>query len=154
MFYFIAYLFMTLVAFYITAFVSDKYGNDHFERFSGLITRYPGMAIMMTIAMFSLTGMPPFAGFVSKFNILYAIIQKGFYTVAIIAVLNSVVSLYYYLKIVRLMVLKEPESTEKIEGFGFINQTIVTLLTAPILLLGVFWEKIILLAMGAKLFIQ
>ncbi len=153
-FYGITYLFMTLVAFYITSIVQDKYGNDHFERFSGLIYRYPVMAVMMTIVMFSLTGLPPLAGFVAKYNILSALVNTKFYTLAVILVLNSVISAYYYLKIVRLMTLKPAESDETIEGFGFLNQLIIVAMTAPVLVLGIFWDSVMHLAANAKLFIQ
>lgn len=153
-FYAITYLFMTLVAFYITSIVQDKYGNDHFDRFSGLIYRYPVMAVMMTIVMFSLTGLPPLAGFVAKYNILSSLVNSKFYSLAIILALNSVVSAYYYLKIVRLMTLKQPESDESIEGFGFLNQLIIVAMTAPVLVLGIFWDSVMQLAVSAKLFIQ
>jgi NADH-quinone oxidoreductase subunit N len=153
-FYGITYLFMTLVAFYITSIVQDKYGNDHFERFSGLIYRYPVMAVMMTIVMFSLTGLPPLAGFVAKYNILSSLVNSKFYTLAVILVLNSVISAYYYLKIVRLMTLKPAESDETIEGFGFLNQLIIVAMTAPVLVLGIFWDSVMHLAANAKLFIQ
>ncbi len=153
-FYGITYLFMTLVAFYIVSIVQDKYGNDHFDRFTGLAYRYPFMAVVMTIVMFSLTGLPPLAGFVAKFNIINALLNSHFYTLAIILALNSVVSAYYYLKIVRLMTLKQQESNEVIEGFGFLNQFIIIVMTAPILVLGVFWENIMMLANGAKIFFQ
>lgn len=153
-FYGVTYLFMTLVAFYIVSFVQDKYGNDHFERFNGLSTRYPMMAIMMIAVMFSLTGIPPLAGFVAKFNILYALVEQKYYALAIIAVLNSVISAYYYLKIVRLMVFKQNESEEKIEGFGFRNQSIILAMTVPVLVLGIFWQKLMVAASGASLFIQ
>jgi NADH-quinone oxidoreductase subunit N len=153
-FYGITYLFMTLVAFYITSIVQDKYGNDHFERFSGLIYRYPVMAVMMAIVMFSLTGLPPLAGFVAKYNIISSLVSSKFYTLAVILGLNSVISAYYYLKIVRLMTLKPAESDEAIEGFGFLNQLIIVAMTLPVFFLGIFWETIMQLAAGAKLFIQ
>lgn len=153
-FYGISYLFMTMVAFYILGVVQDKYNNDHFERFSGLIYRYPFMAIMMTIVMFSLTGLPPFAGFVAKFNILYALLEKKYFALAVILAFNSIVSAYYYLKIVRLMVLKKEESSEKIEHFGFLNQMIITVMTVPVIFLGIFWQKIMMLAQGATIFIK
>jgi len=153
-FYAITYLFMTLVAFYITSIVQDKYGNDHFDRFTGLAYRYPFMAIMMTIVMFSLTGLPPLAGFVAKYNILTALLNSKFYSLAIILVLNSVISAYYYLKIIRLMTLKQSESKEEIEGFSFVNQMVIVCMTAPVFILGIFWEPIMSLAGGAKLFLQ
>jgi NADH-quinone oxidoreductase subunit N len=153
-FYGITYLFMTLVAFYITSIVQDKYGNDQFERFSGLIYRYPVMAVMMSVVMFSLTGLPPLAGFVAKYNIISSLVSSKFYTLAVILGLNSVISAYYYLKIVRLMTLKPAESDETIEGFGFLNQMIIVIMTLPVFVLGIFWETIMKLAAGAKLFIQ
>lgn len=153
-FYGVTYLFMTLVAFYIVSFVQDKYGNDHFERFNGLSTRYPMMAILMIVVMFSLTGVPPLAGFVAKFNILYALVEQKYYALAIVAVLNSVISAYYYLKIVRLMVFKLSESEEKIEGFGFRNQSLILIMTVPVIVLGLFWQKLMVAASGAALFIQ
>jgi NADH-quinone oxidoreductase subunit N len=153
-FYAITYVFMTLVAFYITSIVQDKYGNDNFDRFSGLIYRYPVMAIMMTVVMFSLMGLPPLAGFVAKYNIIQALINTKNYTLAIILGLNSVVSAYYYLKIVRLMTLKPQENNETIKGFGFLNQMIIVGMTLPVFVLGIFWESIMVLASGAKLFIQ
>ena len=153
-FYAITYLFMTAVAFYITSIVQDKYGNDNFDRFTGLVYRYPFMAVMMTVVMFSLTGLPPLAGFVAKFNIISALLSSKFYSLAIVLALNSVVSAYYYLKVVRLMTLKTQESNEKIEGFGFLNQLIIVVMTAPVFILGIFWENIIALASGAKLFIH
>src|SRR5690606_26284708 len=83
LFYGVAYLFMTVVAFAITSFLQDKYGNDHFERFNGLIFRHPFMAVSMAIIMFSLAGIPPFSGFVAKFNILAAVINKGYMSLAV-----------------------------------------------------------------------
>lgn len=154
LFYGATYLFMTLVAFLITSFVQDKYGNDHFERFNGFIYRYPLMAVAMAAVMFSLAGIPPLSGFVAKFNILSAVIEKKYFVLAIIGGLNSVVSLYYYLKIVRLMIFKESESNEEIEGLGFINQAVVVGLTIPVILLGIFWSKLITIADAAKIFIQ
>jgi len=153
LFYAITYLFMTLVAFYVTSFVADKYGNDHFERFSGLIKRYPMMAIMMSVVMFSLAGMPPLSGFVAKFNILSALLSEKHYMLAMIAVLNSVVSLYYYMKIIRLMVLKDVESMEPIIGFGVMNQSIILVLTVPVVALGLFWSGIMRLTEGASIFL-
>jgi NADH-quinone oxidoreductase subunit N len=153
-FYSIIYLFMTLAAFYITSIVQDKYGNDHFERFQGLAYRYPYMAIVMSIVMFSLTGLPPLAGFVAKWNILSTLLNSQYYSLAIVLVLNSVVSAYYYLKIVRLMTLKQPESNEPIEQFGFLNQFIIIIMTLPVIALGIFWESIMTFASNAKIFIQ
>jgi NADH-quinone oxidoreductase subunit N len=104
--------------------------------------------------MFSLTGLPPFAGFVAKFNIMTSLINSKNFSLAIVLGLNSVVSAYYYLKVVRLMTLKQNETSEPIQGFGFLNQMTIVGLTIPVIVLGVFWENILSLAYGAKIFIQ
>lgn len=153
MFYAVTYLFMTLVAFFIVTFVADKYGNDHFDRFRGLLYRYPLMTIIMAMVMFSLAGMPPLSGFVAKFNIFSALVSKKYFTLAIIAGVNSVVSLYYYLKLVRLMVFKEQESNEVIAGFGTANQTLIIAMAIPVLMLGLFWSRLMALTQDAVLFI-
>ena len=154
LFYMIAYFFMTIVAFYIVSFVQDKYGNDHFERFSGMIYRYPLMAMAMALVMFSLAGIPPFAGFTAKFYLLNLIVKKQYYVLAIIAGLNSVVSLYYYLKIVRIMVFRPVESEGAIAGLGVFNQFLVLAFTCPIVLLGIYFTKIINFIDGTKIFLQ
>lgn len=153
MFYGITYLFMTMGAFFVASFVQDKYGNDHYDRFNGLITKHPLMAIMLTVVLFSLSGMPPLAGFVAKFNILYAVIGKKYYALALIAAINSVVAVYYYMTLVRRMTLNESESDEKIAGFNFLNQSIVMGVTLPIIAIGIFWSKIMHIAESAKLFL-
>lgn len=153
MFYLVSYVFMTIVAFYIVALVSEQYGNDYFERFNGLATRYPLMAILLSMVMFSLAGVPPLSGFVAKFNIFAVVIEKRFYVLALIAAINSVVSLYYYLKIVRVMIFKEAESSEGIRGFGFVNQTVISIFSVPVLLLGIYWERVLIWAQNAKLFV-
>jgi NADH-quinone oxidoreductase subunit N len=153
LFYGVTYLFMTIVAFGVTSFVQDQYGNDHFERFSGLIYRYPVVAIIMALVMFSLAGIPPLSGFVAKFNILAALIAKQHYVLAVIAGLNSVVALYYYLKIIQLMVFKPVVANDEIEGYSFKNQFILAGLTFPVIFLGIFWDGLMTMAGNAKLFL-
>ncbi|MBT3236801.1 MAG: NADH-quinone oxidoreductase subunit N [Bdellovibrionales bacterium] len=154
LFYGVAYLFMTLTAFYVTTFVADGCENDHFERFTGLVSRHPLMAILMSIAMLSLAGIPPFSGFVAKFNILAALIEKRYFVMAVILGLNSVVSLYYYMKIVRLMVLKSPESSAPVGGFGLLNQAVIVAFTIPTLVLGLFWQEMMSVASSASLLVK
>jgi NADH-quinone oxidoreductase subunit N len=104
--------------------------------------------------MFSLAGLPPLSGFVAKFNIFNALIAKKYYVLTIIAGLNSVVALFYYMKVIRLMVFKESENKNPIKAFTLSNQIAITLLSVPVVLLGIFWENILIMANGAKIFIQ
>ena len=155
LFYGIMYLFMTLVAFYIVGAVNNEYGNEDFERFSGLIHRHPLMAVMLSIVMFSLAGIPPFGGFIAKFNILALIVDEGHYTLAVVAGINSVISLYYYLKLVRLMIFKPVEAEDSISFFrSFLNQGLIVILTIPIVFLGLFWSGAMKIIHEAEIFIR
>lgn len=153
LFYGTSYLFMTLVAFFITSFVTDQMGSDSMNNFKGLIYKHPLMTIVMTIIMFSLAGMPPFSGFVAKYNILSVVINKKNYGLALVAAINSVISLYYYMKLVKTMIFDKSESDEKIEGFGFLNQFVISVFCIPVIVLGICWESLLKAANGAKIFI-
>ena len=153
MFYLLVYVFMTLVAFFITALIASEYDNDHFERFNGLLKIHPITSIALITVMFSLAGLPPLSGFVAKFNILSVIVAKKYYTLALITVLNSVISLYYYMKIIRFVVFGDKQNN-KIAAMGFLNQTIIVSLTIPVIFFGIFWEKILSVSNEAKILIQ
>lgn len=152
-FYAITYLFMTLVAFLITSHLSDKYGSDSMVSFKGLINKHPLMAIIMITVLFSLAGLPPLSGFIAKFNIISVVIKKGYTGLAFIAALNSCIALYYYMKVVKTMVFDKSEFNEQVESFNFVNQGVLCILCIPVVLLGIFWEGIMSISSGAKLFI-
>ncbi|MFZ4712930.1 MAG: NADH-quinone oxidoreductase subunit N [Bacteriovoracaceae bacterium] len=154
LFYGTTYLFMTIVAFFITAMISDHMGSDSQASFKGLIYKHPWMAIMMAVVMFSLAGMPPFSGFVAKWNILSVTVSKKYYGLAFIAGINSVIALYYYMRIVKLMIFDSAESDEKISGFGFLNQLIIAGFTMPVIFLGIFWERLMAISHGAQIFVK
>jgi len=109
LFYMLSYAFTTFGAFGIIILLGRKgEENLELENYSGLAYKHPLMALSMTVFLLSLGGMPPFAGFVAKFYIFSAAIEEGFITLVIIAVLNSAISFYYYLKVVVFMYMKEP----------------------------------------------
>ncbi len=154
LFYAVTYVFMTLVAFWVTSAVNDTYGIDSQSVFKGLIKRHPLMAICMSIALFSLAGLPPMSGFVAKFNIFSVLVEKGLVGLAFIAALNSVIGLYYYMKLIREMVFSEPESESEMLGFTLGQQAMIAVLTLPILLLGIFWNSLMKMSMASTLFLQ
>ena len=109
LFYMLSYAFTTFGAFGIIILLGQKgEENLELENYSGLAYKHPLMALSMTVFLLSLGGLPPFAGFVAKFYIFSAAIEEGFVTLVIIAVLNSAISFYYYLKVVVFMYMKEP----------------------------------------------
>jgi NADH-quinone oxidoreductase subunit N len=154
LFYGIVYLFMTLIAFYITSHLSDMYGTDSYDVFRGLVYKHPVMAIIMASVLFSLAGMPPFSGFVAKFNIFSVVIAKKHYGIALVAAINSVIALYYYMKLAKTMIFGQPDGEEKVLGFTAMNQVVIIALFVPVLFLGIFWDSAMSLAGHATLFIK
>jgi len=154
LFYGIVYMFMTLIAFYITSHLSDMYGTDSYDVFKGLIYKHPGMALIMAAVLFSLAGMPPFSGFVAKFNIFSVIIEKKLYGIALVAAINSVIALYYYMKLAKTMIFDQADGDVKVTGFTPVNQAVIVALFIPVLFLGIFWEKVMTISGNASLFIK
>ena len=143
LFYMLAYAFMIFGAFGIVILMGrEGEENLEIENYSGLAFKHPMIALSMTIFMLSLGGMPPLAGFVAKFYIFSAAIQEGYVTLVIIAVLNSVISFYYYLRVIVFMYMKEPA------GEFNLSLTPMTLFVVAIALfgtleLGIFPDPII-----------
>jgi NADH-quinone oxidoreductase subunit N len=107
MIYLVMYLFMNLGAFFVVITVKNKTGGETFDDYKGLGWEMPLIGVAMTIFMVSLTGLPPSAGFVGKFYIFASLIKGGnqFYWLVVAGGINSVVSLYYYFRVVMLMLL-------------------------------------------------
>lgn len=154
LFYGIAYLFMTLIAFYITSHLSDMYGTDTYDVFRGLIHKHPVMAVVMAGVLFSLAGMPPFSGFVAKFNIISVVVEKKYYGIAIVAMVNSVISLYYYMKLAKTMIFSDRDGEDTVVGFTFSNQAVIVALFIPVLFLGIFWDQAMTLSGNASIYIK
>ena len=109
MFYMLTYTFMIFGVFGIVVLLGRK-GDENLEieNYSGLAYKHPIIALTMTIFLLSLGGLPPLAGFVAKFYIFSAALNEGYLILVIIAVLNSAISFYYYLKVIVFMYMKEP----------------------------------------------
>jgi NADH-quinone oxidoreductase subunit N len=98
------YLFMNLAAFAIVAFLRNALGSEEIAEYAGLVRRSPGLTVCMTIVMFSLVGLPPLAGFSGKLVIFGSLVQAKLWTLLMIGVLNTVLSLFYYLRVVKVMI--------------------------------------------------
>jgi len=146
LFYMLTYTFMTFGIFGIIIILGRK-GEENLEinNYSGLAYKHPVIALSMTIFLLSLGGLPPFAGFVAKFYLFSAAIQEGLLTLVIIAVLNSAISFYYYLKVVVFMYMKEPEAEFNI---SLTPMTLFVILIGVLgtINLGIFPNAIIALA--------
>lgn len=109
LFYLVAYIFMNIGAFAVIVAVSRaREDGEELEGFSGLGATHPWLAGAMTVFMFSLAGIPPLAGFVSKLYVFAAAVEGGWWWLAAVGVINSVISAYFYLRVVRYMYMQEP----------------------------------------------
>ena len=104
----VGYAFSNLAAFAVIVSVEAKTRKEEIADYAGLSTASPLMAMVLTAALFSLAGLPIFAGFITKFYLFIAAADAGYLWLAVLAIANSVISLYYYLRIVREMYITEP----------------------------------------------
>jgi NADH-quinone oxidoreductase subunit N len=141
LFYLVVYLFMNLGAFYVVVVVSNALRGEDISDFSGLGSRAPFAAVALAIFLFALTGIPPFSGFIGKVYLFAEVLNRGVYWLAIVAGLNSVVSLYYYARIVRAMFLEDPKDPSAVP-VPAVPRAMLALLAAPTLILGVYWEPV------------
>lgn len=112
MYYILVYVFSNLAAFGVTQAIENKTGMVSIDDYRGLSKSNPALAFCMMLAMFSLAGIPPFAGFFSKFFIFTAAINQGsiaIYVLVLIALINTIISLYYYLLVVKSMYITPGE---------------------------------------------
>ena len=114
-YYILVYVFSNLGAFGVVAAISNAKGKENIDDYNGLYHTNPKLSLVMTLALFSLAGIPPVAGFFGKFFLFTAAAQKGFYLLVFIAVLNTIISLYYYLLVVKAMFISKSDTP--IESF-------------------------------------
>jgi NADH-quinone oxidoreductase subunit N len=134
LFYILSYAFMNLGAFGLISFM-EREGEKHltFDDYAGLGTTRPFLAALMSVFMFSLAGIPPFAGFIGKYYLFLGAVEGGFTWLAIVGVLASVVSVYYYLRLVMVMYFKDSLGGETV---SFSAPSAALLLISALILLG------------------
>jgi NADH-quinone oxidoreductase subunit N len=159
LFYLVAYLFMNLGAFAVVAFLRNQTGSEDLSAYRGLVQRAPVLVITLAVFLLSLLGMPPLAGFAAKFQVFSALYRAGdyygglnqvglswtMYALLVIGGLNTVVSLVYYAKVLKVMVLDKP--LEEVEGRPPARLAVPwgaalysSLLAVAVLLGGIFWS--------------
>lgn len=136
-FYLLVYMVSNLGAFAVITSIEEHSGKIQISDYNGLYHTNPKLAFLMTICLFSLAGIPPFAGFFSKFFVFMAAFNAGYPLLVFIALVNTVISLYYYLLIVKAMYINENETpigTFKSDNF---TRAALAICTLGVLLLGV-----------------
>ncbi|MCI0415259.1 NADH-quinone oxidoreductase subunit N [bacterium] len=138
LFYLLVYMVMNLGAFLVVIALSSHMDSDNLAQYRGLRARSPFAASMLAMFMLSLTGIPPFAGFIGKFYLFAAAVHAQFYWLVIVAVLNSVVSFVYYGGVVKRMFLEEG-STDPIQ-IPQLSRVLLVLFGVALLVMGIYWS--------------
>jgi NADH-quinone oxidoreductase subunit N len=118
LFFLASYALTNLGAFIAVIAISNKLGSDMIDDYAGMGKRAPLLALALTLCLVSLIGMPPAAGFMAKFYIFSSAVQNDLLWLVVIAAINSVISAYYYLRVVKVMWFGQPASEEKVPSSG------------------------------------
>jgi len=134
----LVYMFSNLAAFGVLSVIENRSGKVELNDYNGLYQTNPRLSFVMMIALFSLAGIPPFAGFFSKFFVFSAAAAQGYYVLVFVALLNTIISLYYYLLVIKAMFLNKSENPiEKVNSDVAVKISLV-ICTLGILLVGLF----------------
>ncbi len=149
-FYLATYLFMNLAAFAIVALLRNRLRSEEIAAYAGLVRSSPGIVVATAVVLVSLIGLPPLAGFVSKFLVFSSLaeaIQAGaekplMLVLLVVGGFNTVISLFYYLRVLKVMTFDPPPADRVGEAFPLVSLpgAVVTALAVPVLLLGLFWS--------------
>jgi NADH-quinone oxidoreductase subunit N len=149
LFFLAGYSLANLGAFSAIIAISNKAGSDLIKDFSGMIKRAPVLTLALSLCLISLIGMPPAAGFMGKFFVFRGAVQSGLLWLVILAVINSVISAYYYLRVVKVMWFGDPSSEEKVPSSAALR-VVVFLSCLGVLLLGIVPNYVMNLAEAAS----
>ena len=148
--YLFGYLFTQLGAFFVAVLIGVQLGTDEIPDYAGLSRRAPVSAFLMAVFMLSLTGLPPTSVFVGKFYVLAAAIDNGLLWLAVVGILNSVISLYYYVGVIRAMYVM-PAATERAVPEPAALQVALGLTGLGTIVIGLYPQPLIDLARNATL---
>ncbi len=137
LFYLAGYALTNLAAFIAIIAITNKVNSDLIQDFAGMGKRAPVLASTLTLALISLIGIPPAIGFMGKFYVFSSAVREGLLWLIIIAVINSVISAYYYLRVVKVMWFSEPTATERVPSSKALRLAL-GISSAGILLTGIF----------------
>jgi NADH-quinone oxidoreductase subunit N len=150
-FYVGLYLFMNLGAFAIIAFLRNAMRSEEIDHYRGLIRVAPGVVVCFALILFSLVGLPPLAGFSAKYVAFAALVSAmsapGYsglmLALLIVGGLNTAISLFYYLRVVRAMTIEPESDTRPAVGFSLVSArgAFVAVVTLPVIVLGLFWDQ-------------
>ena len=149
-FYLGTYVFMNLGGFAIVAFLRNRLRSEEIAAYAGLVRSSPGMVVAMAVVLVSLIGLPPLAGFVAKFLVFSSLVEAItagaerplMLVLLVVGGLNTVISLFYYLRVLKVMTFDPPPEGRAAVADGpvWLPGAVVTAVVAPVVVLGVFWS--------------
>ena len=148
-FYAVTLLIMKFTAFLVVVKIADNGRNLEISQLAGLHRRSPLLALALLVSVFSLAGIPPTIGFTAKFLVFTAAMQNGYFTLVLIAMINVVISLYYYLLILKAAYLQEPESDQPPLAVSPPTRILAAVLVCLMVVIGVFPTYLLALADAA-----
>ncbi|MFM7205543.1 MAG: NADH-quinone oxidoreductase subunit N [Planctomycetaceae bacterium] len=162
-FYLGTYLFMNLGAFAIVAVLRNRLRSEEIASYAGLVRTNPGLVVAAAVVLVSLIGLPPLAGFVSKFLVFSALVDaitKGIerplmLVLLVVGGINTVVSLFYYLRVLKVMTF-DPPADDRVAAAApvWLPGAYVAAVAVPVVLLGVFWSGLYAVARLAGTFVS
>lgn len=142
-FYMFMYVFTNLLAFAVVVLFGEATGSETIADLAGLSRRSPWLALMMTIGLLSLGGVPPAAGFFGKFFLFNAAVQADLTWLAVVGVLNSIIALYYYLVVIKVMYVDRSEDEDKPIPVSRPYVWVLAITSIVIIILGTFGAQVV-----------
>ena len=145
MIYLFTYMFMNLGAFASAALLANKIHSEDLEDYTGIGYRAPALTVCLVIFLVSLAGLPPTAGFIGKLYVFTAVLNAGnqWVWLAVVGVINSAISLYYYVKVFRNMFLRGDDLVQEPLKFSVASMSLIYVLAFATLLFGVYFSPIV-----------
>jgi len=135
-YFMLIYSLSNLAVFGVLSIVVNATGKENMDDFNGFYATNPRLSLIMLLALFSLAGIPPVAGFFGKFFLFTAAASKGFYVLVFIAVLNATVSLYYYLLVVKAMFINKNETPVPLLSVSWYERLALSICLLGIVVIG------------------
>lgn len=146
MFYFMVYFLMNFGAFLVATLVANQFKTEEMKDYSGLVRQNifgAFLALSLTVFLFSLTGLPPFAGFVGKWYIFQAVIDSNLIWLAVIGAINSVISLFYYVRLIKYMMFDPPAQEMKIKNTYWRYSSLIAVFALFSIIFGVYFAPLV-----------
>lgn len=145
LFYFLTYFLMNMGAFLVVILIANQFQSEEIEDYKGLAKRsFYGLVVSLCLSvfLFSLVGLPPFAGFVGKWYLFQAVLESKLYALAVIGAINSVISLYYYVRVIKFMLIDDPKSETPMQNSYMRFSAMMVALAALTLYFGIFFDPL------------